>query len=179
MAGMPSKMNGSTLKPSAPFLPDAELFAYTNHIPIGVVGAIVPWNFPTLLLTWKIAPALELGRKSPAIVMPDADLDRAYPRGFMQILEDGSMQSACAIDEGVVFRVPTQLDYVEQLTEASKQEKTVADRTTELRLLNERLEHEIDRAPGQVIQRGGYVFTLLYFAIVKSGADKVTQGIPV
>ena len=44
--------------------------------------------------------------------------DRAYPRGFMQILEDGSMQSACAIDEGVVFRVATQLDYVEQLTEA-------------------------------------------------------------
>jgi hypothetical protein len=44
--------------------------------------------------------------------------DRAYPRGFMQILPDGSMQSACAIDEGVVFRVPTQLDYVEQLRQA-------------------------------------------------------------
>ena len=61
MAGMPSKLNGSTLKPSAPFLPDAELFAYANHLPIGVVGAIVPWNFPTLLLTWKIAPALAAG----------------------------------------------------------------------------------------------------------------------
>lgn len=44
--------------------------------------------------------------------------DRAYPRGFMQILEDGSMQCACAIDEGVVFRVATQLDYVEQLRRA-------------------------------------------------------------
>jgi phenylacetaldehyde dehydrogenase len=61
MAGMPSKLNGSTLKPSVPFLPDAELFAYANHIPVGVVGAIVPWNFPTLLLTWKIAPALAAG----------------------------------------------------------------------------------------------------------------------
>ena len=61
MAGMPSKLNGSTLKPSVPFLPDAELFAYANHVPVGVVGAIVPWNFPTLLLTWKIAPALAAG----------------------------------------------------------------------------------------------------------------------
>jgi len=46
--------------------------------------------------------------------------DRAYPRGFMQILGDGSMQCACAIDEGAVFRVATQLDYVEQLTGAFK-----------------------------------------------------------
>ncbi len=44
--------------------------------------------------------------------------DRAYPRGFMQILEDGSLQCACAIDEGVVFRVATQVDYVAQLQRA-------------------------------------------------------------
>lgn len=61
MAGIPSKLNGKTLKPSVPFLPDGELFAYTNHIPVGVVGAIVPWNFPTLLTTWKLAPALAAG----------------------------------------------------------------------------------------------------------------------
>ena len=44
--------------------------------------------------------------------------DRAYPRGFMQILADGSLQCACAIDEGVVFRVATQVDYVAQLRRA-------------------------------------------------------------
>ncbi|MCB1848777.1 MAG: FIST C-terminal domain-containing protein, partial [Halieaceae bacterium] len=44
--------------------------------------------------------------------------DRAYPRGFMRILADGSLQCACAIDEGVVFRVATQVDYVEQLRQA-------------------------------------------------------------
>lgn len=47
--------------------------------------------------------------------------DRAYPRGFMQILEDGSLQCACAIDEGVVFRVATQVDYVEHLGRAFRQ----------------------------------------------------------
>ena len=61
MAGIPSKLNGSTLKPSVPFMPDGELFAFANHMPVGVVGAIVPWNFPTLLLSWKIAPALAAG----------------------------------------------------------------------------------------------------------------------
>jgi phenylacetaldehyde dehydrogenase len=61
MAGMPSKLNGSTLKPSVPFMPDGEFFAFANQVPVGVVGAIVPWNFPTLLLTWKIAPALAAG----------------------------------------------------------------------------------------------------------------------
>lgn len=41
--------------------------------------------------------------------------DRAYPRGFAEILNDGSLRSACAIDEGVVFRVAAQVDYVEQM----------------------------------------------------------------
>jgi hypothetical protein len=41
--------------------------------------------------------------------------DRAYPRGFTEILEDGSLRSACAIDEGVVFRVAAQVDYIKQM----------------------------------------------------------------
>ncbi len=44
--------------------------------------------------------------------------DRAYPRGFAEILQDGSLRSACAIDEGVVFRVAAQVDYVEQMRAA-------------------------------------------------------------
>ncbi|WP_254503777.1 aldehyde dehydrogenase family protein, partial [Salmonella enterica] len=33
----------------------------TRHVPLGVVGAIVPWNFPVLLALWKIGPALLTG----------------------------------------------------------------------------------------------------------------------
>lgn len=44
--------------------------------------------------------------------------DRIYPRGFLQVLEDGSLRCACAIDEGVVFRVAAQVDYIHQLQEA-------------------------------------------------------------
>lgn len=36
-------------------------FAYTVHEPIGVCGAIIPWNFPLLMQAWKIAPAIAMG----------------------------------------------------------------------------------------------------------------------
>ncbi len=48
----------------------------------------------------------------PAIITVSG---RAYPRGFAELLEDGSMRCACAIDEGVVFRVAAQVDYVDHL----------------------------------------------------------------
>jgi hypothetical protein len=41
--------------------------------------------------------------------------ERAYPRGFAELLDDGSLRCACAIDEGVVFRVAAQIDYVDHL----------------------------------------------------------------
>jgi hypothetical protein len=44
--------------------------------------------------------------------------DRAYPRGFLEILDDGSLRCACAIDEGMIFRVASQLDYADQLEQA-------------------------------------------------------------
>ncbi|MEE4145325.1 MAG: aldehyde dehydrogenase family protein [Halieaceae bacterium] len=96
MAGMPSKLNGSTLKPSVPFLPDGELFAYANAVPIGVVGAIVPWNFPTLLLAWKIAPALAAGctvvlkpaEETPltALYMAKLTAEAGFPPGVFNVV---------------------------------------------------------------------------------------------
>jgi acyl-CoA reductase-like NAD-dependent aldehyde dehydrogenase len=40
---------------------DANLFTYTRKEPIGVIGAIVPWNSPLLMIAWKVAPALAAG----------------------------------------------------------------------------------------------------------------------
>ena len=40
---------------------DPESFDYTRHEPIGVCGQIIPWNFPLLLWSWKVAPALAAG----------------------------------------------------------------------------------------------------------------------
>jgi acyl-CoA reductase-like NAD-dependent aldehyde dehydrogenase len=54
-AGWASKIHGETLA-----LRDSA-FTFTLRQPVGVVGAIVPWNFPFLLSSWKIAPALAAG----------------------------------------------------------------------------------------------------------------------
>ena len=40
---------------------DGPVFVYTRHEPVGVVGAIVPWNFPLALCSLKLAPALACG----------------------------------------------------------------------------------------------------------------------
>ncbi len=55
-AGATDKIQGETIPSDKP-----NFFVYTRHEPIGVVGAIVPWNSPLLLLTWKLAPALAAG----------------------------------------------------------------------------------------------------------------------
>ncbi len=56
-AGWPSKLHGRTVEPSFP----GSYVAYTRKEPVGVVGVIVPWNFPILTLAWKLAAALAAG----------------------------------------------------------------------------------------------------------------------
>lgn len=54
-AGWADKITGRTIPVDGPF------FTYTLREPVGVVGAIVPWNFPLNLASWKFAPALAAG----------------------------------------------------------------------------------------------------------------------
>src|ERR1035437_7835475 len=61
MAGWATKLNGGTINPSVPYLPGAEFHAYTLREPVGVVGQIIPWNFPLLMAAWKLGPALATG----------------------------------------------------------------------------------------------------------------------
>ena len=55
MAGWATKIEGSTIPIAGPFL------AYTRREPVGVVGQIIPWNFPLLMAAWKLGPALATG----------------------------------------------------------------------------------------------------------------------
>ncbi|MEM9155238.1 MAG: aldehyde dehydrogenase family protein, partial [Cyanobacteria bacterium P01_F01_bin.33] len=54
-AGWADKIQGRTIPV------DGSYFTYTRHEPIGVVGQIIPWNFPLLMQAWKLAPALAAG----------------------------------------------------------------------------------------------------------------------
>ena len=57
MAGWATKLDGSTLNNAL----HGTFHTYTRREPVGVVGAIVPWNFPLGLTSWKVAPALAAG----------------------------------------------------------------------------------------------------------------------
>ena len=61
MAGWATKIEGHTIPISVPYAPGAKFFAYTLREPIGVVGQIIPWNFPLLMAAWKLGPALAAG----------------------------------------------------------------------------------------------------------------------
>jgi len=63
-AGLADKIQGATIPVAGPFL------NYTLREPVGVVGCIVPWNFPLSLAAWKVAPALACGN---AIVLKPAE----------------------------------------------------------------------------------------------------------
>jgi phenylacetaldehyde dehydrogenase len=57
MAGWPTKIEGTTVPISALPAP-GEYLAYTLREPVGVVGQIIPWNFPLLMAAWKLGPVL-------------------------------------------------------------------------------------------------------------------------
>ena len=58
MAGWATKMEGTTIPIS---VGGGQYFAYTLREPVGVVGQIIPWNFPLLMAAWKLGPALTTG----------------------------------------------------------------------------------------------------------------------
>ena len=61
MAGWATKIEGNTIPLSVPYTPGVKYLAYTVREPVGVVGQIIPWNFPLLMAAWKLGPALATG----------------------------------------------------------------------------------------------------------------------
>ena len=61
MAGWATKICGQTFPISVPYMPGSKFHAMSLREPVGVVGQIIPWNFPLLMAAWKLAPALAAG----------------------------------------------------------------------------------------------------------------------
>src|ERR1700734_694473 len=61
MAGWATKIEGNSISISVPYMPGANFHSYTLREPLGVVGQIIPWNFPLLMAAWKLGPALATG----------------------------------------------------------------------------------------------------------------------
>lgn len=96
MAGWATKITGDTLDLSIPFPPGIKYHAYTRPEPVGVVAAIVPWNFPLLMAVWKIAPAIAAGctvvlkpaEETPltAIRLAELALEVGFPPGVVNVI---------------------------------------------------------------------------------------------
>jgi aldehyde dehydrogenase (NAD+) len=100
-AGWADKVHGKTIPVDGPF------FCYTRHEPVGVVGQIIPWNFPVMMLAWKLAPALATGN---TVVMKPAEqtplsalrvgeliIEAGFPRGVVNLLPGFGPTAGAAI----------------------------------------------------------------------------------
>ena len=76
MAGWATKIEGNSINISVPYMPGANFHSYTLREPVGVVGQIIPWNFPLLMAAWKLGPALLRGRLPP--VRPGEPVRRGH-----------------------------------------------------------------------------------------------------
>jgi phenylacetaldehyde dehydrogenase len=96
MSGWVTKMEGYTIPISVPYMPGAQFHAYVDRDPIGVVGQIIPWNFPLLMAAWKLAPALATGvtvvlkpaEQTPltALRLGELILEAGVPEGVVNIV---------------------------------------------------------------------------------------------
>ncbi|MFB3073323.1 MAG: aldehyde dehydrogenase family protein, partial [bacterium] len=97
MAGWATKIEGSTIPISVPYARGAKFHAFTTREPIGVVGQIIPWNFPLLMAAWKLGPALATGN---AIVLKPAEQTPLSALRLGEIIQEAGMP------DGVVNIVP-------------------------------------------------------------------------
>ena len=97
MAGWATKIEGNTIPISVPYAPGAKFLAYTLREPVGVVGQIIPWNFPLLMAAWKLGPALTTGC---TVVLKPAE------QTPLTALRLGELIQEAGIPDGVVNIVP-------------------------------------------------------------------------
>jgi aldehyde dehydrogenase (NAD+) len=89
-AGWADKVHGKTIPVEGPY------FCYTRHEPVGVVGQIIPWNFPLLMQAWKWGPALAMGctmvlkpaEQTPLTALRVAELaqEAGFPDGVINVV---------------------------------------------------------------------------------------------
>ncbi|XP_029468210.1 retinal dehydrogenase 1 [Rhinatrema bivittatum] len=76
---------------------DGNFFSFTRHEPVGVCGQIIPWNFPLLMMAWKIAPAIACG--NTIVIKPSEETP-------LSALYMGALIKEVGIPPGVVNIVP-------------------------------------------------------------------------
>lgn len=94
---------------------DGNYFAYTRHEPVGVCGQIIPWNFPLLMMAWKIAPALATGNtlilkpaeQTPltALYLAQLTKEAGFPNGVVNVLPGFGSTGAALVSHKDVDKI--------------------------------------------------------------------------
>jgi aldehyde dehydrogenase (NAD+) len=102
-AGWADKIEGKTIPINGNY------FCYTRHEPVGVVGQIIPWNFPILMQAWKLGPALATGctivlkpaEQTPltALRIGELAMEAGLPEGVLNIIPGYGETAGAAIAE--------------------------------------------------------------------------------
>ena len=102
-AGWADKNHGKTLPV------DGDSFSMTLHEPVGVVGQIIPWNFPLLMQAWKLGPALSMGctvimkpaEQTPLTALYVCELIKevGFPKGVVNMVPGFGPTAGAAISE--------------------------------------------------------------------------------
>jgi len=111
-AGWATKITGETVTPSSP----GEWHAFSLREPLGVVGAIVPWNFPFVMAVAKIAPAIAAGctvvlkpaEQTPltAVILAELVAEAGFPAGVINVVTGyGETAGAALVDHPMVDKV--------------------------------------------------------------------------
>src|SRR6266567_2223209 len=108
-AGLATKIHGETVNTNE------TAFTYTLREPVGVVGMIVPWNFPLLLASWKLGPALACGNTvllKPAEQTPlsalrfgELSIEAGLPAGVLNIVTGGAATGEAIVQHSGIDKV--------------------------------------------------------------------------
>ena len=110
-AGVPARMEGATIPVSTP-----GMFNYTLREPLGVCALIVPWNYPLLMASWKLAPALAAGNciilkpaeQTPLSALYLAQLfeEAGFPPGVFNVIQGfGAVAGAALVEHPGINKV--------------------------------------------------------------------------
>jgi aldehyde dehydrogenase (NAD+) len=133
-AGWSDKIHGKTIPCDGPY------FSYTRHEPVGIVGQIIPWNFPLLMQAWKLGPALACGNvvvlkpaeQTPLTALYVAALikEAGFPKGVVNVIPGYGPTAGAAITEHleidkVAFTGSTEVGKIVQTAAAKSNLKRV------------------------------------------------------
>jgi len=106
-AGWTTKLEGETLDISQAQKGGKQNFAFTKRVPVGVVAAVVPWNFPVSIAAWKVAPALAAActivlkpsEETPlsALYLAQLAMDAGMPPGVFNVVTGDGAQTGSAL----------------------------------------------------------------------------------